>query len=176
MKPALNINEDITALLRKALTSGRFFSRCFTKSNSLPRWEYVQLNDVQLPDEYDQIYHDLEPFWGMEPKELIALQAEQELQPDSYTLGQNAEGKLEILQTAFRGNEGLINHAYMILEHLKSIEDILPPFRATFSPHDGPNLLTDYGVKSALLEAARMDSCELLVRSSILILIHVCFC
>ncbi|PBK80587.1 hypothetical protein ARMGADRAFT_859444, partial [Armillaria gallica] len=26
-------------------------------------WEYVEKNNVQLPDEYDQIYRDLEPYW-----------------------------------------------------------------------------------------------------------------
>ena len=33
------------------------------------RWEFVQEYDVQLPDEYDQIYEDLERFWGLEPTE-----------------------------------------------------------------------------------------------------------
>ncbi|KAE9397069.1 hypothetical protein BT96DRAFT_996150 [Gymnopus androsaceus JB14] len=36
--------EDIVVPLQKALTKW---------------WDYVQANDVQLPDEYDQIYHDL---------------------------------------------------------------------------------------------------------------------
>ncbi|KAE9390089.1 hypothetical protein BT96DRAFT_1002581 [Gymnopus androsaceus JB14] len=123
-------------------------------------WDYVQAHDVQLPDEYDQIYHDLEPFWGLEPRELFALQAERELAKDSYTIGKNAQGKLDILGTSF--NEGryddLIRHGQMIVELLKNIEDLLPSFRATFSPHDSPYLMTDYVVKSTLLEAASTKS------------------
>ncbi|KAE9405338.1 hypothetical protein BT96DRAFT_852950 [Gymnopus androsaceus JB14] len=123
-------------------------------------WDYIQENDVQLPDEYDQIYNDLEPFWGMEPRELIALQAAQELIPDSYTLGKDAEGKLEVLRTTFRedAHPGVKKHPPMILEYLKNIEDVLPSFRATFTPHDGPDLLTDHMLKSVLLEAASTDS------------------
>ncbi|KAE9390087.1 hypothetical protein BT96DRAFT_946375 [Gymnopus androsaceus JB14] len=123
-------------------------------------WDYVQAHDVQLPDEYDQIYHDLEPFWGMEPTELIALQAEREFKQDSYTIGKNAEGKLDILRTSFQDGryDQLIGHGKMMIEYLKNIEDVLPSFRATFSPHDGPNLMTDYVVKSTLLEAAATNS------------------
>lgn len=32
------------------------------------------MNRVLLPDEYDQIYKDLEPFWGIHPDELPARQ------------------------------------------------------------------------------------------------------
>ncbi len=30
---------------------------------------------MQLPDEYDQISEDLEPFWGLDPKELQRIEA-----------------------------------------------------------------------------------------------------
>ena len=35
---------------------------------------------VQLPDEYDRIYHDIEPFWGVSPEELGKGQVEREKQ------------------------------------------------------------------------------------------------
>jgi hypothetical protein len=122
-------------------------------------WEYVQAHDVQLPDEYDQIYHDLEPFWGLEPSYLLELQAEREFKKDTYTIGKNADGKLDILRTSFRdGNEQLIVGAELIVKTLRDIEDVLPSFRATFSPHDGPNLMTDYVVRNTFLEAASTNS------------------
>jgi hypothetical protein len=38
------------------------------------RWAYVQEDQVQLSDEYDQIYDDLEPYWGMNPTDLQLIQ------------------------------------------------------------------------------------------------------
>ncbi len=39
---------------------------CLARSRvaEYPRWSYVTEHNVQLPDEYDQIHNDLEPFWG----------------------------------------------------------------------------------------------------------------
>ncbi|KAL0958787.1 hypothetical protein HGRIS_014108 [Hohenbuehelia grisea] len=120
-------------------------------------WEYVTQNNVQLPDEYDQIYQDLEPFWGIEPEDLLKVQQELETKRDSYTLGKNATGPVEVVTYAFdegRYNQ-LIKGSERILDLLEDIEAVLPPFRMTFSPHDGPNRLTDHGVKEATLQAAR---------------------
>lgn len=44
------------------------------------RWEYVQQHRVLLPDEYDRIYHDIEPFWAIEPTELAKSQSQLEAQ------------------------------------------------------------------------------------------------
>jgi len=52
----------------------------------------VQEYDVQLPDEYDQIYEDLEPFWRLEPTEPHNTQKELENHDNSYTLGKTDEG------------------------------------------------------------------------------------
>ncbi|KAJ3809218.1 hypothetical protein F5876DRAFT_77973 [Lentinula aff. lateritia] len=124
------------------------------------RWEYVQKHDVQLPDEYDQIYHDLEPFWSLEPSYLLEVQAERESKLDTYTIGKNADGKLDILKTP--SQEGsyaqLISIATRVLDILRDVEDDLPSFRATFTPNDVPNLMTDHAVKSTLLETARTGS------------------
>ncbi|KAK7049711.1 hypothetical protein VNI00_005742 [Paramarasmius palmivorus] len=120
-------------------------------------WEYVKLHDVQLPDEYDQIYRDLEPFWGISPKDLQAIQQELEEKKDSYTLGKVAEqGVITILRTSFEEgrHDQLVKGAEDIAAMLKDVSKEWPPFRATFSPHDGPNRLSDYEVKDAALVAA----------------------
>ncbi|KAJ4474319.1 glycosyl transferase family 90-domain-containing protein [Lentinula aciculospora] len=122
-------------------------------------WEYVQKHDVQLPDEYDTIYHDFEPFWGLEPSYLLGLQAEREFKKDTYTIGRNADGKLDVVKTSFNSAyDQLLSTANKVLDILRDIEDELPSFRATFTPHDGPNLMTDFVVKSTLLEAASTNS------------------
>lgn len=44
------------------------------------RWDYVQQHKVPLPDEYDRIYHDIEPFWAIDPAELAKSQTTLERQ------------------------------------------------------------------------------------------------
>ncbi|KAF5309861.1 hypothetical protein D9619_010501 [Psilocybe cf. subviscida] len=118
-------------------------------------WKYVEENGVQLPDEYDQIHLDLEHFHGIEPADLIKTQQENEVKLDTYTIGQNETGEVEVLTYAFqegRYNQ-LIAQSREILKMLNQIHHLLPPFRITITPHDGPNRLTDYGVKTAALDA-----------------------
>ena len=127
------------------------------------RWKYASEHNVQLPDEYDQIYRDLEPFWGIEPTDLIKIREECELKKDSYTIGLNETGHVDLLTYAF--NEGtydqLIVGSRNIISMFKDIEQYLPPFRMTISPHDNPNRLSDYAIKQAALEAAASQTCGL---------------
>ncbi|KAF8629521.1 hypothetical protein AX17_005647 [Amanita inopinata Kibby_2008] len=123
-------------------------------------WAYVQKHDVQLPDEYDQIYNDLEPFWGMDPNDLQVIQRDWEGHADSYTIGKdNPEDSIKLVNYTLPGNEkvrfDLAGGAFQIMELLEEVEKSIPPFRAVFSPHDNPNLFTDYELKQMALEAAR---------------------
>ena len=115
-------------------------------------------NNVQLPDEYDSIFHDLEPFWGIEPHELVRLRDELETRADSYTLGKINGTKIGVVNHALN-NEHLIKNSEPVVRLLGYIDEFLPPFRAVFSPHDSPGRLSDYGVKSAALRAAHNSSC-----------------
>ena len=103
----------------------------------------------------------MEAFWGIEPSDLIQIQKEGELKQDSYTIGKN-EGEVEVLTYAFqegRYNQ-LIAGSRAIINLFKPIQEYLPPFRMTLSPHDGPNRLSDYGVKAAAREAADSATCQ----------------
>lgn len=132
------------------------------------RWRYASKNNVQLPDEYDSIYHDLEPFWGIEPRDLLKIREELESKVDSYTVGKTSGGAVAVVKYAFKEGkyDQLIKGSEKIIDLLRDVEDFLPPFRAVFSPHDGPNRLSDYGVKSAVLEAASSRTCECIAASS----------
>jgi hypothetical protein len=127
------------------------------------RWKYATEHNVQLPDEYDQIYRDLEPFWGIEPADLIKIREESELKKDSYTIGLNETGHVDILTYAFA--EGKYNQLIVgtrkIIAMFRDIEQYLTPFRMTISPHDNPNRLSDYAIKQAALEAAASRTCQL---------------
>lgn len=111
------------------------------KLNLIQRWNYVKEYSVQLPDEYDQIHADLEPFWGIEPKDLLAIRAQLEAKVDSYTLGKTANSFIDVVNSSFEPGkyDQLIKGSEKIIDLLSDIEEFLPPFRATFSPHDGPN-------------------------------------
>ncbi|KAG6841033.1 hypothetical protein C0991_002495 [Blastosporella zonata] len=123
-------------------------------------WQYVQDNNVQLPDEYDQIYRDLEPFWGYDPVDLQHIQNEQEFHTDSFTLGLNDADELDVLRMSFASSENnynsynLLGGARSIMEILKDVEKDLPRFRAVIWPHDSPALISDYDVKKMALDAA----------------------
>ncbi|KAF7980093.1 hypothetical protein HWV62_39904 [Athelia sp. TMB] len=139
-------------------------------------WDYCQTHAVQLPDEYDQIYRDLEPFWGMDPQEMRMLQAEHESLVDSYTIGKDHKSDpVSVLkvcpalvlplsrltsQTSFSDGASANalqmfgDQAEEMISTLKPVQQHIPPFRAVFSPHDNPNLLTDWEVKNLLIEAA----------------------
>ncbi|KAF8067510.1 hypothetical protein FPV67DRAFT_1139698 [Lyophyllum atratum] len=122
-------------------------------------WDFAKEMQVQLPDEYDTIYREIEPFWGMDPKELAKLQAIEEARPDSFTLAKNETHDTHLVVTAFSDPQtweqrGLLRGLKDILALLEPVEPALTPFRAVFSPHSTPSLLTDFHVKKACLDAA----------------------
>jgi len=93
---------------------------------------------VQLPDEYDQIYRDLEPFWGMSPSHVRALQEEYESEPGTYTLSNGVSGfrQVRIATSTLASQdqaEVMEERSLMQIELLRSISQWLPSFRATFN-------------------------------------------
>lgn len=125
------------------------------------RWQYVQRNNVQLPDEYDQIYHDLEPFWGVDPLDLQAVQTEMEQKQWSYTVGKVENGPLDIIHDVLpkERRAELMKRARDVVDLLKDVQHFIPPFRAVFSPWDNPSLLSDYQTRTEAMEAASIRSC-----------------
>ncbi|KAJ7455290.1 glycosyl transferase family 90-domain-containing protein [Mycena galericulata] len=109
-------------------------------------WAYAREHNVQLPDDYDQIFEDLEPFWGIKPRDLHAMQRELEANVDSYTMGKTADSQLGVVNTSFELHSHLLTGSQSS-EHL-------PPFRAVFWPHDAPNRVSDYFVDNAARQAA----------------------
>jgi hypothetical protein len=127
------------------------------------RWNYVQENNVQLPDEYDQIHNDLAHFWAISPSQLRRAQAAHELHKETYTIGKTEGSPISVLTTSF--NEGS-NHALhldgarQMIDVLKPVEHMIPPFRAIFSPHDSPNLLSSWQMKAEAKKAISQGRCE----------------
>jgi len=134
-------------------------------SNSVCRWKYAQDHKVQLPDEYDFIHRDLEPFWGIDPSDLHDLQAAQEEIFDCYVLAKTLDKPTDVVKTTFEfphlvKERALLRGADEIMDLLEPVEHLLPPFRILVSPHDNPNFLSDYFIKNATLEAAAASTCK----------------
>ncbi len=129
------------------------------------RWEYAQENNVQLPDEYDIINERLKPFWGVRPIDLREIVNDWEDNSDVPVMvfGKVADRPLRIMKNGMPDAdktmfaEGLLER----LQLLRDIEDDLPEFRAIISPADTPNLLIDWELREAALEAAAKRKCEL---------------
>jgi hypothetical protein len=129
------------------------------------RWSYCRRHNVQLPDEYDRIHDDLEPFWGMDPVDLNKIQKDLESHRDSYTIGKSEYSGITMVASALP-EPGPDSPAHFCIGQAKSIADILkdvsafiPPFRAVFSPDDNPIMAIDWELKKQALEAAAAGTC-----------------
>ncbi|KAJ3855117.1 glycosyl transferase family 90-domain-containing protein [Lentinula lateritia] len=115
-------------------------------------WQYVEENNVQLPDEYDQIDRDLEAYWGIKPQDLQTIEFAHEVLPecDTYTLGKlDLKDSISLLNYSLPHNASvhydMAEGGKMIMEMLREagVDKYIPPFRATFNPHDSPEMLTN---------------------------------
>ncbi|KAG1871500.1 glycosyltransferase family 90 protein [Suillus subluteus] len=124
-------------------------------------WDYVVTHNVQLPDEYDEIYQDLEPFWGIDPLAFQESREQLEAQFNTIVIAktdQRPSVEVADYNLPEDATERLLGRIDNVLRLLQDIEHLLPPFRAVFSPHDNPSMLSDHGVKSKALEAAAAHS------------------
>src|ERR1700729_1747162 len=86
------------------------------------RWLYCEENNVQLPDEYDRIYHDLEPFWGMDPVDLNRLQAEHESYRDSFTISKTENSNITVVALVITNDDPSLDTIFHA-DYAKSIAD-----------------------------------------------------
>lgn len=127
-------------------------------------WEYVQQHRVLLPDEYDRIYHDIEPFWAIEPTELARSQSHLEAQTGSFTIVSDA-GQITVeVQLpsadpdgleALAANHGLRKRAEDQADLLKAVQEWLPDFRATFANDKLPSQIVTAHMRDSAVQAAR---------------------
>ena len=118
-------------------------------------------NDVKLPDEYDSIHHDLEPFWGVSPEDLQKIRDEWYEKEYRYTVlfGKENGQPLQILSNRM-SEQKLDIHTESILERLRfldPVDDLLPDFKAIITPSDSTSAPASWEHKAMLLEAAEDD-------------------
>lgn len=117
---------------------------------------------MQLPDEFDQIHHDLEPFWGFRASVLTARQQEWEQTQElgSYTIG-SQDGRI-----VFRGHSLPKAEEHIALDRanaqmglLAEVAQWLPDFNATFTAHDVPYQFIGHDMRSEATEKGAMSEC-----------------
>ncbi|KIJ63849.1 glycosyltransferase family 90 protein [Hydnomerulius pinastri MD-312] len=120
-------------------------------------WDYVVKHNVQLPDEYDEIYRDLEPFWGIDPADLAHTQKELEERRETITyMKTSSSPRFEVASSTLPEDRRaqLQRTIENILELVQDVQHDLPPLRISFSPYDNPSMLSDWWVRNMALEAA----------------------
>ncbi|KAG0702517.1 glycosyl transferase family 90-domain-containing protein, partial [Suillus ampliporus] len=124
-------------------------------------WAYVKKHNVQLPDEYDQIDHDLAPFWGLDPLSLQVIQRDWEGHVHSYTLAKSSPLEPfgignETLPEDQTERQRLLVGANQLIDLMTEVDDDLPMFRAVFSPHDNPNVFLTHEMRQRAVEAGKI--------------------
>jgi len=162
--------------------SRKFIFNLPVLTDLIHRWDYVQRHRVQLPDEYDQIHHDIEPFWGIRPADLRKLQAEHEAEMGTYTLGNGQGfGPIEVVNTTLTPDAVDVanKRSNDQLDILDPVKQWIPPFRATFTVsipkllvllrainelqcHDAPILFVGHDLRSEAIDAAAVRECGFL--------------
>ncbi|GFZ43509.1 hypothetical protein JCM24511_01229 [Saitozyma sp. JCM 24511] len=136
-------------------------------------WAYVEANDVQLPDEYDQIYKDLDPFYALPPRTIQALVTEAASRGGMYTVycpgvsalpkSDDEEVDPEATECTYDINTaGLHEGAQRIAREraegqislLEDIRDQLEEVEAVFYSEDVPWQFVGHEYKGALEDAA----------------------
>ena len=116
-------------------------------------------NDVQLPDEYDQINRDLRVFRALSPRDLQArILAASEL-PDTYTL-KVRHGSLRT-SSSFDGEAiaGADERLAGQVELIRPISRYLDDLTVVYSIHDTPTCLLGWDHREELLEHVEEDEC-----------------
>ena len=126
--------DGLAQVVRLARHVGCVFSR-------LPRWSWCQQHNVLLPDEFNQINDDIEQFWAIDPHVLRATQSAHESDGDTFTIGkESGHPDLELLTSNLTDanlQKSGTTRSHLQMGILDPVKDLIPPFRATWTAHDG---------------------------------------
>nr|XP_019015081.1 uncharacterized protein I206_01169 [Kwoniella pini CBS 10737]OCF53862.1 hypothetical protein I206_01169 [Kwoniella pini CBS 10737] len=102
-------------------------------------WNYAEKNNVQLKDEYDQIYHDLEPFHALPPSKLQSLLKESSEMSGMYTIECPGVTQLKSPHNDESEEKRVAKErAIQQLGLLEDVEDLLEQVKVVMYSHDVP--------------------------------------
>ncbi|GAA5996568.1 uncharacterized protein JCM10292_003058 [Rhodotorula paludigena] len=111
-------------------------------------WAYARANRVILVDEYDQIHHDLQPFWALDPGDLAHRVAVMEEREETFTI-KIADGKV-----AETGEQAFLRRAKDLGDLIRRFSAYAPDVNLTFTRHDQPACQLDYFHRDRMVELA----------------------
>ncbi|WOO78997.1 Beta-1,2-xylosyltransferase 1 [Vanrija pseudolonga] len=131
-------------------------------------WAWAQKHNIKLPDEYDQIHEDLEPYWAISPAELRKLRTEASELEGTYTItcraSRSKAGRHACKYTlnekgldkdpGHRGN--MVMRADARLGLVTEVEELLEDVDAVFYSHDVPWQFVGHDFKESLRESASL--------------------
>ena len=154
-RPSPSTSDVTIAYLPSVLTSGAsILEWSLLLIHVCVRWAYVVRHDIHLPDEYDEIYEDIEPFWGIDPRELANTQSMLETEPGLVTVAKTNTSVEIVRSTIPEADARLLNVVNKILALLRDVAHELPYFRFSLSPDDRPYMMSDWRIEQMAREAA----------------------
>ena len=157
----MSIEGDMGELLRRALIGGMLSWLASPRGLTAVRWAYAEKNNLQLPDEYDQIvstyplatpllmssqFHDLEPFYALTFYKLQQLRRLVSTRSGMYSITCPGFSSKSTNCTYSIVEKGLNHEGRVVanqrveaqLSLLEGIEQELEPIEAVFYSHDVP--------------------------------------
>ena len=115
-------------------------------------------NNVQLPDEYDQIHRDVQPFHALSPRDLQKRIETASKRSDTYTI-EVRHGTVRTSASYDNSINGADERLSGQTELIAPIAQYLGDLKVVYSVHDTPAILLSWGHRSELLEHIEEDEC-----------------
>lgn len=117
-------------------------------------------NQVQLPDEYDQIDRDLRLFRALHPTDILQRITRASHDPDTFTI-KVRRGLVRTAASGVNSSDWLhVARKEGQLELLRPIARYLPDMTVVYTVHDTPFNFVSRAHKDELLEHVDDDECE----------------
>ncbi|WOO79768.1 Beta-1,2-xylosyltransferase 1 [Vanrija pseudolonga] len=118
-------------------------------------WAYVVDNNVQMPDEYDQIERDMRPFYALQSKDLRERIDMHSNDKDTYTI-KVTNGKIT---TTAQYKDEAIHHARLKsqLDLIKDVAQWIPDMKAIYTVHDTPMSLINWDHRVEIADRLEED-------------------
>lgn len=114
-------------------------------------YNYAVKNNIQLVDEYNQIHNDLEPFWALEPSDLLHRLNVMQDREETFTI------LIENGKTLIQGEQAFLRRAKDLGDLIGRFSSQIPhDVEFTFTRHDQPAVQLSWFHKERLLELAKM--------------------
>lgn len=145
-------NERQSKTLKQAVAEYRRRNRNLNPPKGFEKWwRFVQENDVQLPDEYDQINEDLKIFRALSPRELAKRIEKAARQQDTFEIT-IIDGEISNRTTGALF-DGAVDRVAGQVDLLNDFDiDWIPDMKAVYGLHDTPQGFIGWELRRDLID------------------------